>query len=133
MARSPAELVRAFYELRKKNEPELLRPLLSPTVRWCEPEVGQHMGVLEGVDAVIDMVHRALAATDGTFSLSVIETVETETHGSAVIAWSAQKGGMTITGHELAVYGFKNGLIHEAYFFASNIANDEAFWALPAV
>lgn len=133
MTRSPATLVREFYELRKKNDPELLRSRLSPTVRWSEPEVGQHMGVLEGADAVIDMVHRALATTGGTFSLSVTDTVETETHCSAVIVWSAQKGSTTITGHEMAVYGFQNGLIHEAYFFASNISNDVAFWALPTV
>lgn len=129
MRPSPAALVREFYELRKQNDQELLRPRLSPTVRWCEPEVGKHMGVLEGIDAVIDMIQRALATTGGTFSLSVAETVETATQCSAVIAWSADKGGTTITGQEMAVYGFKNGLIEEAYFFASNLANDEAFWA----
>jgi hypothetical protein len=129
MNRSPAALVRDFYDLRAKNAPELLRPRLAPSVRWCEPDVGRHMGVLEGADAVIDMVCRALATTDGTFRLNVTETVETETHCSAVIAWSAEKGGKIIKGQEMALYGFKNGLIQEAYFFASNIANDEAFWA----
>lgn len=126
---SPAALVKEFYDLRSRNDPELLRWRLAPNVRWCEPEVGKHMGVLEGVDAVIDMVRRALATTGGTFTLHVAETVETETHCSAVIAWSANKGGKTINGKEMAVFGFKNGLIQEAYFFASNISNDEAFWA----
>jgi len=87
------------------------------------------MGVLDGADAVIDMIRRALATTGGSFSLDVVETIETATHCSAVIRWSANKGGKTITGQELAVFGFQGGLIQEPYFFASNILNDEAFWA----
>src|SRR5271168_3385854 len=127
MIPSPASLVHEFYELRKQNDPDLLRPRISPTVRWCEPEVGRHMGILDGIDAVIDMIGRALATTGGSFSLTVVETVETATHCSAVILWSAEKAGRTISGQEMAVFGFKDGLIQEAYFFASDISNDEAF------
>ena len=65
MNRSPAALVKKFYDLRKQNDPDLLRSRLAPNVRWCEPEVGNHMGVLEGVDAVIDMVPRAFRAQTG--------------------------------------------------------------------
>jgi len=57
------------------------------------------------------------------------KTIETGTHCSAVVEWSETKGGKIISGKEMAVFGFKNGLIQEAYFFASNISNDEAFWA----
>ncbi len=124
-----AERVREFYAARMKNDPEQLRSWLAPDVRWCEPDVGAHMGMLQGADAVIDMVRRALATTGGTFRLSVMETVETTTHCSAVIAWSAEKHGKLIEGREMAVFGFKGGVIREAYFFAADIAHDEAFWA----
>jgi len=129
MSRPLAERVREFYAARGKGQPELLRPWLAPDVRWCEPDVGSHMSALQGADAVIDMVRRALATTGGTFRLSIMETVETATHCSAVIAWSAEKHGKLIEGREMAVFGFKGGVIQEAYFFAADIAHDEAFWA----
>lgn len=126
--RSPAELVHAFYEARRANDPEALRSWLADDVRWSEPVVGDHMGQLHGADAVVDMLHRALAATGGTFSLRVASTVETGRHCAAVIAWSADRDGRTIQGQELAVFGFQDGRITEASFFAADIRNDEAFW-----
>jgi hypothetical protein len=125
---SPAQLVRDFYGLRQRNDPELLRDWLAPDVRWCEPEVGDHMGVLTGADSVIGMVGRALAATGGTFRLEVASTVETGTHCAATIHWTAVKNGQPLRGQEMAVYGFRGGKIYEAYFYAANLADDEVFW-----
>lgn len=125
---SPAHLVRAFYQAREANDPDSLRAWLTNEVRWVEPVVGNHMGHLQGADAVVDMFKRALATTAGTFSLRVAETVETETHCAAVIEWKADKNGRTIHGREMAVYGFREGRIYEANFFAANIGNDQAFW-----
>lgn len=125
---SPTRLVRAFYEARKANDPEMLRAWLADDVRWNEPVVGEHMGQLQGVDAVIGMLQRALVTTGDTFSLRVANAVETKNRCAAVIEWSAEKNGQTIRGEEIAVYGFQNGRIFEASFFASDISNDEAFW-----
>lgn len=126
---TPSELVRSFYEARKSNDLNLIRSWLTEDVKWVEPVVGEHMGVLEGADDVIDMLERALRATSGTFTLNVADTAETKTHCSAVIKWSAVKNGTSIHGEELAVLGFREGKIFEASFFAANISNDEAFWA----
>jgi ketosteroid isomerase-like protein len=125
----PADLVRRLYDLRADGDPEAIRPLLSPDVRWREPEVGDHMGELNGPDAVIDMIERALAATGGTFTLTVVGTIETESHVAAVVAWSARKGDQTVEGRELAVYGVRDGLITEAAFFPENLGDDELFWS----
>lgn len=73
---SPAERVRAFYEARKRGDPETLRDWLAEDVIWNEPQVGDHMGTLHGAHAVIDMLRRAQAATGGTFALAVAETME---------------------------------------------------------
>lgn len=120
--------VYAFYEARRANDPDALRPWLADDVRWNEPVVGDHMGHLRGADAVVDMLKRALATTGENFSLRVASTVETGSHCAAVIEWSADKGGRTIHGQEIAVFGFKGGQIAEASFFASDISNDQAFW-----
>ena len=128
MQPGPADRVRSFYQARQTNDPEALRPWLAPHVCWSEPTVGNHMGLLIGADAVIDMLQRALATTGGTFALQVGATIETGERCAAIIHWQAEKDGRVISGEELAVYGFAGGQIIEACFFASNIANDEAFW-----
>lgn len=125
---SPAALVHGFYEARQAKDPDALRHWLADDVRWSEPVVGDHMGHLQGADAVVDMLKRALATTGGTFSLRVVSTIETGSHCAAVIAWSADKNGRTIRGQEMAVFGFESGKITEAAFFASDIRNDQAFW-----
>ena len=124
--------VRAFYDARREavraGDLGLLGEFIAPNVRWSEPEVGEHMGVLRGRDAVIDMIGRALDATGGSFKLAVAGTVESATHVSALIDWSAVSGGKRIEGRELAVYEVRDGLITAAWFHPENIGDDRAFW-----
>ncbi len=124
--------IRAFYQARRAavrgGDLSLLEGFVAPDVRWSEPEVGEHMGVLRGRDAVIDMIRRALDATGGSFDLAVAGTVESATHVSALIDWSAVSGGRRIEGRELAVYEVRGGLITAAWFHPENIGDDRAFW-----
>jgi len=124
----PAALIRRFYAARQAGDTEALRAFLAPGVDWVEPDVGGHMGRLRGADAVLDMIRRAGQATGGTFRLAVAETVETSTHCAALVTWSAERGGRTIRGRELAVFGVADGRIASARFHPENIADDRAFW-----
>ena len=125
-------LIRAFYDARREasrsGDLGLLVPFLAADVRWSEPDVGDHMGFLEGPEAVIDMIGRALEATDGSFELAVSRTVETGSHVAALIVWSARRGGREIEGREMAVYEVHDGRIAAAWFYPDNIADDQAFW-----
>ncbi len=123
-----AVLVRRFYECRRTGDIEKLRMMIKERVVWREPEVDGHMGELSGVDAVIDMIERALLTTGGTFRLDVESTVATHCDCAAVVRWRADKEGRRIEGRELAIFRFEEGLIHEAQFFPENIENDHAFW-----
>ncbi|WP_432534476.1 nuclear transport factor 2 family protein [Kineococcus arenarius] len=126
---SAADLIRRFYETRQHGDPQLLRPFLSPDVRWMEPTVGTHMGTLVGVEAVLDMLSRALATTGGTFSLQITQTIETANTCAAVIAWAATKDDRPVRGRELAVFEVTDDLITTATFHAERLSDDEAFWA----
>ena len=125
-------LIRDFYRARRaasrSGDLDGLGAFIDAGVRWIEPDVGDHMGVLDGRDAVIDMIGRALETTGGTFDLTVADTIETSTHVAATIDWTAEKGGRTIAGRELAVYEIRHGRIASAWFHAANIADDEEFW-----
>ena len=125
-------MIRAFYDARREGRRSgdfsLLAPFLASDVRWSEPEVGNHIGFLEGPEAVIHMIGRALEATDGSFELTVPRTVETGSPVAALIVWSATRNGREIEGRELAVYEVQDGCIASAWFYPENIADDLAFW-----
>lgn len=125
--------IRAFYDARREaaraGNLDALVPYIAADVRWIEPDVGDHMGALQGRDAVLDMIRRALATTGGSFDLSVTETLETGRHVAALIDWTADKDGHRIQGQEMAVYEIRDGCIAAAWFHAANIADDETFWA----
>ena len=124
--------IRTFYGARRRasrtGDLSLLNPFIAADVRWSEPDVGAHMGVLEGRDAVLDMLRRALETTGGTFDLRVTSTLETSSHVAASIAWSAMKGGRRIEGEELAVFEVRDGRVAAAWFHPGDITDDEAFW-----
>ena len=133
--RSPGPLgdfIGNFYDARRTasrtGDLGLLHPFIAAEVRWSEPDVGSHMGVLEGRDAVLDMIRRALATTGGSFDLRIISTAETSNHVAASIAWSAIKGGRRIEGQELAVFEVHEDRIAAAWFHPGDITDDEAFW-----
>jgi hypothetical protein len=94
--------IRTFYDARRTasraGDMTPLTPFIAPDVRWTEPQVGDHMGKLEGRDAVLDMIGRALATTGGSFDLRVEKTIETGIHVAALIDWSADKKGQPIAG-----------------------------------
>ena len=125
-------LIRAFYDARREashsGDSSVLAPFLAADVCWSEPDVGDHMGFLEGPEAVIDMIGRALEATDGSFELAVSRTVETGSHVAALIEWSATRDGRELAGREMAVYEVRDGRIAAAWFYPENIADDQAFW-----
>ena len=124
--------IRTFYDVRRtasrSGDLDLLRPFIAPEVRWCEPDVGAHIGVIEGRDVVPDMIRRALKTTGGSFDLRVTSTVETASHVAASVAWFAAKGRRHIDGQELAVFEVRDDQIVAAWFHPGDIADDEAFW-----
>lgn len=126
---SALQLIRDFYAARARGDLCAVREFIAQDVCWIEPNVEDQMGKLQGADAVIDMMGRALATTDGTFSLQVTDTVEVDGHCSVIVNWTAQKSDKTIRGRELATYSVADGKIVFAQFLPENIQHDNAFWA----
>ena len=124
--------IRAFYDARREasrsGDPRPLERFIASDVRWSEPNVGAHMGVLRGRAAVLDMIRRARDASEGSFDLRITHTVEDRDHVAASVAWSAERDGRLIAGRELAVFELRDGCIAAAWFHPENIADDRAFW-----
>ena len=75
---------------------------------------------------MLDVCHRALATTGGTFDLRVTDAIETASNDAALITWSARKNGHLIEGRELAIYKFCVGRFAAARFHPENTAIDPA-------
>ena len=129
MSSSALDLIRNFYDARANGDVKAIRSFIATNVRWVEPTVGDHMGELHGIDAVIDMIGRALKTTKGTFSLEVTQGIEVDGHCSVVVNWSAEKSGKLLQGRELATYTIVNSKITFAQFLPENIKDDNAFWS----
>ena len=126
---SAGDVIRSFYRARRDGNLATVASFIAPDVVWREPEVDAHMGDLNGVDAVIDMMRRAGAATGGSFTLDVETLVEVDGHCAAVIRWQARKGDQLISGSELATFSVRRGRITFAQFLPGNITDDQNFWA----
>jgi len=85
------------------------------------------MGHLSAADAMLGMIRHAQGATGGTFfRLDVVETVATATHCAALVAWSAERGGRRLRGHELAVFGVARGRTVSARFHPESVMQVDA-------
>jgi ketosteroid isomerase-like protein len=128
MKADPADLTRRFYAARATGDLAAVRGFLAEDVLWQEPDVGDHMGLLRGPEAVLDMMRRAQQATGGSFRLAVAEILPTTTHCAALITWSAMRDGLPIAGRELVMLGWRHGRIVSAQFYPEDLTHDRAFW-----
>ena len=124
-----AALIRRLYEARDRNDDDAIRSVLSEGVVWHEPDVGgEHTGDLHGPDAVLAMIRDARGRTGGTFRLRPREIVANGEHAVALIDWSAERDGETLTGKEVAVYRVRDGKVVEVHFHQDDQDLDRRFW-----
>lgn len=122
------QLVLDFYAARRANDESAIRRFLAPGVIWHEPQVNEHTGDLYGPDAVLAMIRAAHARTAGTFSLTVQDVLANQAHAVALISWTAEKAGTTLSGSEFAVFEIKDMQFQQVWFFQQDLRADAAFW-----
>lgn len=128
--RSNADMVRAFYDARTRNDLAAVRRMLAEDVLWREPDVGnEHTGDLRGADAVLDMIREAQRLTGETFELRVGEAIAHGEQVAAFVHWSSTRDGTSLEGKEIAIYRVRTGKITEAYFHGNDLSHDEKFWS----
>jgi ketosteroid isomerase-like protein len=74
------------------------------------------------------MMEKAGELTGGTFRLDLDEALANDRHTVALVVWSAERGGRTLRGREVAVYRVRNGRIVEARFYPDDAGTVDAFW-----
>jgi ketosteroid isomerase-like protein len=125
-----AQLVTDFYDARRRGDVPAIRRILADDVVWHEPPLNDVTGDLLGPDAVLRMMQEAQARTAGTFLLRVDGILTNRTHAVALVHWTADVGGQTLSGSEFAVFRIQSRRISEVWFFQQDSRIDQAFWGV---
>ncbi len=108
--------IRELYAARERRDWDAVRGLLADDVAWHEPGSEDYSGDYRGPDAVVELLRKLLAVTEGTFELVPEAFVCSEAHTAALVRWWAERGGRRSEGSEIAVYRFRDGRIAEVWF-----------------
>ena len=123
-------LIRRLYDARARGALAEVRDLLAPDVVWHEAgRRPPYTGELRGQDAVFAMIAKAMELTRGTFRLGLHDVLANDAHAVALVEWSAERGGRTLTGREVAVYHLRDGRVTEAWFHPDDAQPVDEFWA----
>ena len=125
-----AKLIRELYDARARDDVDTIRSILADDIVWHDPGNNPPFtGDLQGVDAVLRMIDKAKELTDRTFRLWLHAVVANDEHAVALVNWSAERGGKTISGREVGVYHVRDGKVAEVWFHPADPKALEEFWA----
>jgi ketosteroid isomerase-like protein len=110
--------VRELYAARERGDLEAVAALLAPDIEWHEPY--EYLGDLHGRSAVLDSLRETVAATRGSFHISLHDVLASEIHAVALVEWRAQRDGRELAGREVAVYHVDDGRVTEVWFYTED-------------
>jgi ketosteroid isomerase-like protein len=109
-------VIRALYEARARRDWEAVRALLADDVVWHEPGDEDYSGDYSGREAVLALLQKLVAVTDGSFQLVPEAFVNAVEHSGVLVRWWAEREGRRSDGNEIAVFRLRDGRIAEAWF-----------------
>jgi ketosteroid isomerase-like protein len=110
-------IVRELYAARARRDWDAVRRLLADDVVWHEPGEEDYSGDHRGREAVVALLEKYVAITEGTFQLVPEAFLNSAEHSAVLVRWWAEREGARSEGNEIAVYRFRDGEIAEVWFF----------------
>jgi ketosteroid isomerase-like protein len=110
--------VRELYAARERGDLEAVAALLDPEIEWHEPY--DYLGDLHGRREVLDSLRETVAATQGSFHISLHDVLASDLHAVALVEWQAQRDGRDLAGREVAVYHVEDGRVVEVWFYTED-------------
>ncbi|HEX5465692.1 MAG TPA: nuclear transport factor 2 family protein [Candidatus Limnocylindrales bacterium] len=111
-------LVRALYAARERGDLEAVAGLLAPDIDWHEPY--EYLGHIRGRDAVLEALRETVAATHGSFRITLHDLLASDQHAVALVEWRAERDGRHLAGREVAVYHVDDGRVSEVWFYTED-------------
>ena len=116
--RSNETVVRDLYAARERGDLEAVARLLAPDIDWHEPY--EYLGHIHGREAVVDALRETVAATHGSFHITLHDVLASDEHAVALVEWRAERDGRPLTGREVAVYHVEDGRVTEVWFYTED-------------
>ena len=130
MAHPNEELLRKGYEAFANYDLETIQKLFADDIVWHV--VGgnnQLTGTFKGKDEVFGWFAKLLTLSEGTFKIDVHDVIANDNHAIVLSHDTAQRGDKHLDVQAVAVYHISNGQTTEAWFFNSDVAQDDDFFA----
>ena len=130
MAHPNEELLRKGYEAFANYDLETIQQLFADDIVWHV--VGgnnQLTGTIKGRDEVFGWFAKLLTLSEGTFKIDVHDIVANDNHTIVLSTDTAQRGDKHLKVEAVAVYHIENNQAKEAWFFNSDAAQDDEFFA----
>jgi ketosteroid isomerase-like protein len=122
------DVVRQFYEARRRGDSDNVRSLLASDVRWHDPYPPPFGGDFFGADQVIEWMFGPLEQEMEESGLELHDVVANDRHAVALVNWWAVLDGRRMDGREIGVYHIQDGKLTEVWFTTEDKqASDEFF------
>jgi ketosteroid isomerase-like protein len=123
------DVVRRGYDAFQTGDMDTLRSLLASDVTWHAPGQGPGNGEFHGVDNVIAEFGRLFQDSDGTFRVTVNETMEGAESVVVLASSTASRAGKTLDQPYAHIFHFDgDGHVSESWVIGYDQAASAAFW-----
>lgn len=111
-------VVRDLYAARERGDLEAVGGLLAADIEWHEPY--EYLGHIHGREAVLAALRETVAATRGSFHITLHDLLASDDHAVALVDWRAERDGHALAGREVAVYHVREGRVSEVWFYTED-------------
>lgn len=120
-------LISEGYAAFGRGDMETLTRLFHPNMVWHALRLGELSGDKVGRDAVFAFFGRTMELTQGSFSVTPLEVLASDTTAAVVCQSRALRNGRQLDDQQVHLYIVRDGQVVEVWQYAGPAADD--FWA----
>jgi uncharacterized protein len=122
-------LLRRGFAAFSERDLDALHAIFSAEVRWTIPGGSVLAGTYVGLDAVLGMLGRTVALTDGTYRTELDFVLGDDAHAVARYRATGRRSDRSLDLDQLLVCSFVGGRISEARALPTDQGLFDAFWS----
>ncbi len=119
--------VRSGYAAFAAGDLPAVEQLFHPDATWHARRLGQLGGDHEGWPSIAAFFGRTMELTNGTFTVTLEDTLSNDAHVAAVVRSRGERDGRTLDEQQLHLFRLDDGQVVEVWQFAG--AGADEFWA----
>jgi ketosteroid isomerase-like protein len=126
---TPLDIATRYFDALSAKDFATVASMFADDIKWHQPGSNRFSGTHLGAAAVGDMIGGMMAASQGTFELSVTGALQTNGTLVAVpIHFSGERDGAAMAQDGVDLLRIEGDKIAEAWLFSSDPASEDAFW-----